>query len=150
MIEIRRGGPDDLPEVRALLERSQLPLAGVTEEVVMLIAREQSGRLVGSAALEEFGGGALLRSVAVDHDLRGIGLGTRLTRAALDLAASRGHARVFLLTTTAGGFFPKCGFTPIERDAVPDDVRSSVEFVSACPSSALVMRARCDRRFQPV
>jgi amino-acid N-acetyltransferase len=132
--------------VCALLQRSQLPVAGVTEDIVMLLARDDSGRIVGTAGLEEFDGAALLRSVAVAPEVRGLGLGIRLTRAALDVAASRGHTDVFLLTTTAAGFFPKCGFVPVERAEVPDDVRRSVEFVSACPSTALAMRVKAGQK----
>ncbi len=50
-----------------------------------LVAR-QGDRLVGSAVLEVYDGGALLRSVAVEEDARGLGLGIRLTEGALALA----------------------------------------------------------------
>jgi amino-acid N-acetyltransferase len=125
-----------------LLERSGLPLEGVSVRLVTLVARDAGAGVIGCAALEEFASGALLRSVAVDPQLRGSGLGARLTRAAMTLAAARGHQQLFLLTTTAAGFFPRFGFTPVDRADVPDDVRGSVEFVSACPATALVMRAR--------
>src|SRR2546426_9100157 len=46
---------------------------------------------------------------------------------------------VYLLTETAGGFFPRFGFRAIPRDAVDPAVQRSVEFTSACPTSALVM-----------
>ena len=49
---------------------------------------------------------------------------------------------VFLLTTTAERFFPKFGFEQIARDDVPPSVQASVEFRSACPASAIVMRKR--------
>ena len=86
-----------------------------------------------------YGRDALLRSVAVDPSLRGTGLGQRLTRAALDRAKASGVTRVFLLTETAAAFFPKFGFTTIERAGVPDSIRGTVEFASACPASAHVM-----------
>ncbi len=150
MIDVRRGTASDLNDVRGLLERSRLPLDGLTDDAVVVVACDQSGRIVGSAALEEFANGALLRSVAVDAAIRGQRLGIRLTQAALDLAALRGHGDIYLLTTTAAGFFPRFGFALIERSAVPADVRSSVEFVSACPSSAVVMHARSGGRFRSV
>jgi amino-acid N-acetyltransferase len=49
---------------------------------------------------------------------------------------------VFLLTTTAERFFPRFGFEEIARDEVPASVQASVEFQSACPASAIVMRKR--------
>jgi amino-acid N-acetyltransferase len=130
----------DLPEVRSLLQRLSLPLDGVDEHVkTMLVARED-GHVVGTAALELYDDGALLRSVAVDPIRQGKRLGHELTEAALRLAAKHRAGTVFLLTTTAERFFPKFGFEPIARDDVPPSVQASVEFRSACPASAIVMR----------
>ena len=132
----------DLPEVRSLLQRVSLPLDGVDEHVhTMLVARAQ-GHVVGTVALELYADGALLRSVAVDPRHRGGRLGHELTEAALSLAEHNGAGMVFLLTTTAERFFPKFGFEQIGRDQVPPSVQESVEFQSACPASAIVMRKR--------
>jgi amino-acid N-acetyltransferase len=130
----------DLPEIHKLLERLQLPLDGVDDHVrTMLVARDGAG-VVGTAALELYGDSALLRSVAVDPAQQGRRLGHQLTEAALRLARSHGARTVFLLTTTAERFFPRFGFEPIARDDVPASVQTSIEFRSACPTSAIVMR----------
>jgi len=130
----------DLPEIRALLERLHLPLAGVDEHLpTMLVAREAE-EIVGTAALELYADGALLRSVAVEPRRQGRQVGHQLTDAALRLAAAHDANMVFLLTTTAERFFPKFGFEQITRDQVPRSVQGSVEFQSACPASATVMR----------
>ena len=132
----------DLLEIRSLLQRLHLPLDGVDDHVgTMLVARED-GRVVGTAALELYADGALLRSVAVDPHRQGRRLGHELTEAALRLAGEHRRDTVFLLTTTAERFFPKFGFEPIGRDQVPPSVQASVEFRSACPASAIVMRRR--------
>ena len=47
---------------------------------------------------------------------------------------------IYLLTTTAERYFPKFGFEPVARADVPATVQTSIEFTSACPSSATVMR----------
>ena len=65
-----------------------------------------------------------------------------MTEAALRLARANGVDTVYLLTTTAERFFPRLGFEPITRDQVPTTVQASVEFRSACPASAVVMRKR--------
>jgi amino-acid N-acetyltransferase len=72
--------------------------------------------------------------------LRGAGIGQELTRSALTLADTLGVPAVFLLTTTAENFFPKFDFSRIDRSQVPATVQDSVEFRSACPASAVVMR----------
>jgi amino-acid N-acetyltransferase len=145
--------PGDLPDVRDLLERSNLPLDGVDncvgrdakrpgDPVAMMLVAKEGADVVGTAALELYADGALLRSVAVEPLQQGRRLGHALTDAALRLARAHGVDTVFLLTTTAEGFFPKFGFEPINRDEVPGSVQSSIEFQSACPASAVVMRKR--------
>ena len=129
----------DLPEILALLGRSRLPPDGLAEHVASTIVAKDGGRVVGSAALELYGDVGLLRSVAVDEGVRGQGLGRRLTRAALDLARPRGLRTVYLLTETAGGFFPRFGFRPVTRGDVDPAALQSVEFTTLCPASALVM-----------
>lgn len=94
---------------------------------------------MGSAALELYGPAALLRSVAVRRDLRGTGLGRRLTEAALGLSRELGIEETYLLTETADRFFPRFGFRLVPRSEVPASVQRSVEFTSACPASARAM-----------
>jgi len=130
----------DLPEIRALLERLHLPLAGVDEHVPTMLVARDGEQIVGTAALEMYADGALLRSVAVEPHRQGRQLGHQLTDAALQMASNRGVTAVFLLTTTAERFFPRFGFEAIGREQVPPSVRASVEFQSACPASAIVMR----------
>ena len=139
---IERANPGDLPEVRTLLQRSRLPLDGLDEHVeTMIVAREES-HVVGTAALELYADGALLRSVVVDPAVQGRRLGHKLTETALQMAQQHGVRAVFLLTTTAEAFFPKFGFEPVARADVPASVLASVEFRYACPASAVVMRKR--------
>jgi amino-acid N-acetyltransferase len=132
--------PTDEQEVLRLLDQNQLPIAGLAEHLGTTLVARQDGRVVGSAALEVYGDGALLRSVAVAPELQQRGLGGELTAAALRLAQQLDVAAIYLLTTTAEGYFPKFGFERITRDDVPAGVRTSVEFTTACPSSAVVMR----------
>lgn len=86
----------------------------------------------------------MLRSVAVAPEPRGQGLRGKLTDAAIQLAQVQRVPAVYLLTMTADRYFPKFGFEPITRTDVPADVQTSIEFQSARPSSAIVMRKRLD------
>jgi len=140
-VSVDRASPHDLAAIEALLAANQLPTAGLRDSIGTALVARIGNRTIGSVALEVYPSGVLLRSVAVDSAWRGRGIGHQLTRAGLDLARSLGAGAAYLLTTTAGDFFPRFGFAPVERAAVPDDVQQSIEFKSACPSSALVMRA---------
>ena len=139
---IQAAAETDLPDIRRLLDSEHLPLAGVDEHVSTMVVAKEGDEITGAAGVEVYPDGALLRSVVVGSHVRGQGLGHRLTEAALNVARVRGARSVFLLTTTADNFFPKMGFVRISRDEVPASVQTSVEFQSACPASAIVMRKR--------
>jgi amino-acid N-acetyltransferase len=130
----------DADPVLGLLRTNHLPIDGWLEHLGTTLVARQGGTVVGCAALELYAEGALLRSVAVAPALQGHGVGRALTAAALQLARDLHVPSVYLLTTTAEEFFPKFGFERIERRAVPESVQASIEFTSACPSSATVMR----------
>ena len=138
-ITVSHAIPGNIDVVEALLAREHLPLDGLRRADTVLIAHA-GNRIVGSAALEFYDGGALLRSVAVDAEYRGAGIGGHLTRMAVDIAQQRGAPAVYLLTTTAERFFPRFGFEIVDRAHVPSSVTASEEFAHACPSTAIVMR----------
>ena len=137
---IDRARGDDAPAVLRLLERNHLPLERLTDWITTTLVARENGQIIGSAALELYPDGALLRSVAVAPEAQGKGLGQELTAAAIRLADTLNAPALYLLTTTAEQFFPKFGFERIARADVPATVQASVEFTSACPTSATVMR----------
>ncbi len=137
---IRPARPDDRAGVEALLVAADLPTAGVTEHFDAFFVAEDGVRIVGAAGVELHGLYALLRSVVVVGDAKGTGIGGALTRHALETARARGAQAVYLLTTTAEGFFPRFGFTAVARADVPPELQASKEFQGACPASATVMR----------
>ena len=142
---IVRATAADLPDIFDLLTARGLPLDGLDAHLETTLVARQDGRLVGCVALEVYEDAALLRSVAVAAGNEGQGLGRALTDAAFQLAHTRGIAALYLLTTTAEHYFPKFGFERITRGDVPATVQASVEFTSACPASAIVMRKHLDR-----
>ena len=139
---LRAARGTDLPAIERLLVSSGLPTAGVAEALTSFVVAEseQDRRIVGVVGLElccdEY---ALLRSAAVEPEWRGTGLGRRLVAHVIADAESRGIKALYLLTTTAERYFPSFGFVKTQRDAVPDEVKQSVEFREACPASATVM-----------
>jgi amino-acid N-acetyltransferase len=137
---IERARPDDASDVLWLLERNHLPIDGLMDHFATTVVARQNGQVIGSAALELYPDGVLLRSVAVVSEAQGQGLGQRLTDEAIRLAESINAPAIYLLTTTAERFFPRFGFELIARADVPATVQTSIEFTSACPTSAAAMR----------
>jgi amino-acid N-acetyltransferase len=142
---IERAREQDAEEVFRLLEEHRLPIDGLRDHLATALVARHDGRIVGSAALEMYPDGALLRSVAVAPTLQHQGLGRRLTDAAIRLACELRAPALYLLTTTAEEYFPKFGFERIERRDVPASVQASIEFRSACPATATVMRKLISR-----
>jgi len=129
----------DWPAIREVVTSGGLPLDGLEQHLATTIVARDGGGILGCAALELYGGDALLRSVAVASKRRRSGVGLALTAAAIQLAHRHGVRTLWLLTETAVEFSPRFGFEVTSRGAVPASVRTSVEFTSACPESATVM-----------
>jgi amino-acid N-acetyltransferase len=64
------------------------------------------------------------------------GLGRELVADRIATARAMKLDAVYLLTTTAAGYFPRLGFTPCDRQAAPAELASSPELASVCPASA--------------
>lgn len=140
--DVRPATSEDLEPAAALLSESGLPLDGFADHLDHAVVATRDGRVVGVVALEVYGPTALLRSLAVAAPERGARLGERLTADALALARRSGARDVYLLTETAERFFPRFGFVAEERGLAPAALRQSAEFRTACPASAVMMRAR--------
>jgi N-acetylglutamate synthase-like GNAT family acetyltransferase len=125
-IDAARAG--DTEAVFRLLALHHLPPDGLASHLATTLVARQDGGVVGSAALEVYPDGALLRSVAVAPEAQGHGLGGRLTDAAIRLAQDLQLPALYLLTTTAERYFPTFGFEPIARADVRATVQTSVEF----------------------
>ena len=137
---IRAAVERDLGAVEATLRESELPLDGLRDQFGEGYAvAESDGHVIGVEGIEVHGEDGLLRSAAVAASWRGKGVGDALTRDRIAWAQRRGLRSLYLLTTTAGDYFPRFGFTRADRDSAPIAVRQSQQFAETCPSSALFM-----------
>ncbi len=130
----------DLPAIKAILEESDLPVAGVDEHWRTFVVARDGGTIVACGGAEAYHMAALIRSIAVTPRYRGKGLGRRLVRQLLDRLSARGLREFYLLTTGAEKYFQKRGFRKIDRDEVNPQLLASPEFQDGCPSSAVCMR----------
>ena len=132
--------PADLPAVLALVRQSKLLENGVSEAIERFLIARVDSRAVGCAGLEIYADGGLLRSVAVEPSARQAGLGAALVGGVVAAARQVGLRELYLLTTTAPGFFERLGFARVERSDVPLAVAESWEFRVGCPQTAQAMR----------
>ncbi len=93
----------------------------------------------GLVGLELFGDVALLRSLAVSAQRRGLGDGVALLKHAEGHARRRGVRDLYLLTTTAEDFFARHGYRRADRGTAPAAIRTTREFAGICPASSAFM-----------
>ena len=137
---VRGATPEEWGGIAQLLTDRHLPTAGAREHLSAFVVATRGRALVGCAGIERYGDVGLLRSVAVIENVGGLGVGADLVRATLDRARALGLREIYLLTTTAAGYFPRFGFETIGREALPPALGESEELRGACPASAVAMR----------
>ncbi|MGH3730419.1 MAG: amino-acid N-acetyltransferase [Micromonosporaceae bacterium] len=128
-IVIRRARTADVRAIRRLVDiyapdgrLLAKPTVALYEDVPEFRVAEVHGEVVGCGALhvmwEDL---AEIRTIAVDPDWHGRGIGHRLANGLLDTARRLGVARVFVLTFETG-FFTRQGFVPIDGTPVEPEV----------------------------
>jgi amino-acid N-acetyltransferase len=123
-----------------LLQTADLSTEDITPEIQehFLVAHLDKA-LVGCVGLEVLEEVGLLRSVAVDEAHRGLGLGKELVAAMEEHARDAGVRELYLLTTTAEGFFAGLGYRKAPREQAPSGIAGTAQFSSLCPSSSSFM-----------
>ncbi|AWV00015.1 GNAT family N-acetyltransferase [Burkholderia sp. JP2-270] len=136
--DIRRAAATNFEHIRALLDTCRLPASDLTARSLDgFHVAVRDAAIVGVAGLEQTGDAALLRSVAVNPRPNASGLGTRLIDASVALAQTRSLRALYLIPNdeAARTFFARRGFTQIERNDIPELIRSLPEFTHLCPQT---------------
>lgn len=139
--EIRRARSSDLATAEAWLAEAGLPTEDLTTTHMdtFLIASTE-GKPVGMIGLESFSNIGLLRSLIVDEQHRGNGLGAYLVAALEARATADGLSELWLLTIDADQFFARNGYETKQRVDVPITIQYSAEFSLLCPDDAVLMK----------
>lgn len=143
LIETRLAQTDDFPAILSLLAACRLPtddlnVAGTGNFVVAT----SGNTLVGVCGLEVFGTAGLPRSLAVDPEWRGRGIGERLVAENERRAREAGVGALYLLTTTAAPYLQRLGYETTPRDTVPAAIAAHAQFRGLCPASAQCLAKR--------
>lgn len=123
-----------------MLADSNLPVADLPPNLDNFWVAIVGDVVVGVAGLEIYGNYGLLRSVAVEPQHRGLGLAGKLVDEIISVATVKKLTDLYLLTETAAGYFKNKGFEQINRELVVEEIKTSSEFKSVCPASAIVMK----------
>ncbi len=139
MIEYRQAKQTDQNEIESLLNFYELPASDCAPHLDNFIVALESGELVGVGGYESCGDFGLLRSFAVSADHKGNGVAESIFNIVYEHAAKQGKTTLYLLTTTAVGYFKKMGFVECPRSECPDPIKSTKQFTELCPGSATTM-----------
>lgn len=128
-ISLRKAKIADASAIKRLIDsyaarNLMLPrsLNNILENIRDFTVAEAENRVVGCVALHVVWTDlAEVRSLAVEEEHSGSGIGSALVRAALKEAAGLGAKRVFTLTYTPD-FFSKLGFTELEKQELPHKI----------------------------
>jgi amino-acid N-acetyltransferase len=136
---IRRATQADRLVIPELLASAGLPIDDLHASTIDWLVAAHDGQLGGVVGLERYGQAALLRSLAVNDQIRGSGLGKRLVERMELHAHACGISQLVLLTQTAANFFSRLGYELVTREMVAEAIGNSAQFRSICPSSATCM-----------
>lgn len=129
-----------LAAAKSLLASAALPTEDLTErhcEHFYYLGNAQAPS--GLVGLEILGDVALLRSLVVAAGSQGVGAGSALVKHAEQAAREAGVRAIYLLTTTAEGFFARHGYQRAARESAPPAIRATREFAGICPASSAFM-----------
>lgn len=137
---------EELDKALSLLENNHLPTSDIGKNVELYTVYDHQN-LIGTIGLEAFNtclpdrqAEGLLRSFSLDSAVQNKGFGSKILTIFEEKISENGIKNLYLLTTTAQGFFEKNNYQTILRDDVSEVIRQTTEFKGTCPSSAIVMK----------
>jgi amino-acid N-acetyltransferase len=115
-VRYRAASLDDLPSMEDLLSQAGLPARYLAEFIDGFMVAETDGRVVACGGFELHDDAAVLRSVAVAEDVRGSGVGDRLSRLLIEDAKRRGARDAYLFTGDSHTFWQRLGFVELPME----------------------------------
>ncbi|HAO23709.1 MULTISPECIES: arsenic resistance N-acetyltransferase ArsN2 [unclassified Methylophaga] len=127
-------------EIETLLVGEELPISDLHSSNQTQFFRGCEGvHIIGVVGIEIYENVGLLRSLVVEKGCRKAGYGKQLAAKAETWAYEGSIKSLYLLTTTAAGFFSQLGYQVIPRTQAPVSIANTAQFVGLCPSSATFM-----------
>lgn len=139
-VRFREAHRGDAAAIERLLVENGLPAAAVQSPTAEFIVGIQREGVIAVGGIERHADDGILRSLVVRADVRRTGVGSAMCEVLEDRAADAGITTLYLLTTTAEGFFSTRGYRRTDRDGVPAAVAESTLFAEQCPVGAACLR----------
>jgi amino-acid N-acetyltransferase len=124
-----------------LLKKNNLPTEDINPGTQLFVV-EEGDNVIATVAVEYDYNDALLRSLSVSEEKRSSGIGAELVDFIEDYVRKQGVRTIYILTTTAAGFFSRRGYTLIDRSNVPPFIKDTKEYSVICASSSTLMKKK--------
>ena len=124
-----------------LLKNNNLPTEDINPGTQLFVV-EEGDNVIATVAVEYDYNDALLRSLSVSEEKRSSGIGAELVDFIEDYVRKQGVRTIYILTTTAAGFFSRRGYTLIDRSNVPQFIKDTKEYSVICASSSTLMKKK--------
>jgi amino-acid N-acetyltransferase len=124
-----------------LLKKNNLPTEDINPGTQLFVV-EEGDNVIATVAVEYDYNDALLRSLSVSEEKRSSGIGAELVDFIEDYVRKQGVRTIYILTTTAAGFFSRRGYTLIDRSNVPPFINDTKEYSVICASSSTLMKKK--------
>lgn len=139
MMNIVPASQNSFPAAIDLLKKNNLPTKDINSGTQLFVV-EEGNNVIATVAVEYDYNNALLRSLCVSQEKRNSGIGKQLVDFIENYVKKQGVQTIFLLTTTAAGFFSKREYQIIHRSNVPEFIKNTKEYSVLCASSSTLMK----------
>lgn len=139
-MKIRIATQDDLIKINQLLKENNLPYEDINLNKIKIFVLNIDNEICGCIGLEIYSKVALLRSFVVNESHRNNGYGKLIVEYAQEFAIRKSINTIYLLTTTAKEYFSKFNFSIIDKNNVDNQIKTTTEFQSLCPCSAICLK----------
>jgi amino-acid N-acetyltransferase len=131
--------PNDREAIQQLLQQCNLPFEDIAPHLYNYVIAKAGDLVVGVNGIEIYAQDGLLRSLAVKPAFRRRGISGELNTRVLARAHTMGLRTLYLLTQTIEDYAARSGFHKVDRQSVPETIKNTIEFKSACPETAVCM-----------
>lgn len=131
-----------LAGVQSLLASNGLPFEDCVRHIDNFVGVFEAGELIAFGGFEVLDRKGLLRSVVVRDGFRGRGLAGLIVGHLHEKARENGLQHIYLLTETAQGYFENLGYQNVSRADLPEEIKTTQQFLSLCPASAQAMHIK--------
>ena len=127
-VSFRPARASDIPRVVELISSAELPAAFVAEFLGGFVVAERDGAVIACGGVEVYETCAVIRSVVVDPQAQGGGIGREIARRLMDSARAAGATDLYLFTAQAHPFWQRLGFEDVTFEEWKEPARANWQY----------------------